>query len=136
MVLVCLPFDALWQHLPSYLGFSYLGLGASLHGCSSKAQLLLFILEEGYLLTAALMDRAEAWPPVRSNPSPKVRGGNQECQTASVQEWRRGATPPQRPGAVAERSYPMPKVRGSGRKKQPQVQGVAAAWAQEGPERS
>ena len=38
MVSVCLPSDALLQHLPSYLGFSYLGRGVSLHGCSSKAQ--------------------------------------------------------------------------------------------------
>ena len=34
MVSVCLPSDALLQHLPSYLGFSYLGRGVSLHGCS------------------------------------------------------------------------------------------------------
>ena len=27
MVLVCLPSDALLQHLPSYLGFSYLDVG-------------------------------------------------------------------------------------------------------------
>ena len=53
MVSVCLPSDALSQHLPSYLGFSYLGCGVSLHGCSSKAQLLLLTLDEGYLLTAA-----------------------------------------------------------------------------------
>ena len=32
MVSVCLPSDALSQHLPSYLGFSYLGRGVSLHG--------------------------------------------------------------------------------------------------------
>ena len=38
MVSVCLPSDALLQHLPSYLGFSYLGPGVSLHGCSSKAR--------------------------------------------------------------------------------------------------
>ena len=38
MVSVCLPSDALLQHLPSYLGFSYLGRGVSLLGCSSKAQ--------------------------------------------------------------------------------------------------
>ena len=50
MVSVCLPSDALLQHLPSYLGFSYLGRGVSLHGCSSKAQLLLLTLDEGYLL--------------------------------------------------------------------------------------
>ena len=56
MVSVCLPSDALLQHLPSYLGFSYLGRGVSLHGFSSKAQLLFFTLDEGYLLTAALPD--------------------------------------------------------------------------------
>ena len=53
MVSVCLPSDALSQHLPSYLGFSYLGCGVSLHSCSSKAQLLLLTLDEGYLRTAA-----------------------------------------------------------------------------------
>ena len=52
MVSVCLPSDALLQHLLSYLGFSYLGCGVSLHGCSSKVQLLLLTLDEGYLLTA------------------------------------------------------------------------------------
>ena len=56
MVSVCLPSDALLQHLLSYLGFSYLGHGVSLHGCSRKAQLLLLTLDEGYLLTAALPD--------------------------------------------------------------------------------
>ena len=56
MVSVCLPSDALLQHLPSYLGFSYLGHRISLHGCSSKVQLLLLTLDEGYLLTAALPD--------------------------------------------------------------------------------
>ena len=50
MVSVCLPSDALLQHLLSYLGFSYLGRGVSLHGCSSKAQPLLLTLDEGYLL--------------------------------------------------------------------------------------
>ena len=56
MVSVCLPSDALFQHLPSYLGFSYLGRGVSLHGCSSKAQPLLLTLDQGYLLTASLPD--------------------------------------------------------------------------------
>ena len=56
MVSVCLPSDALLQHLPSYLGFSYLGRGVSLNGCSSKVQLLLLTLDEGYLLTAAPPD--------------------------------------------------------------------------------
>ena len=56
MVSVCLPSDALLQHLPSYLGFSYLGHGVSLHNCSSKAQPLLLTLDDGYLLTAAVPD--------------------------------------------------------------------------------
>ena len=54
MVSVCLPSDALSQHLPSYLGFSYLGRGVSLQGCSSKVQPLLLTLDEGYLLTTSL----------------------------------------------------------------------------------
>ena len=49
MVSVCLPSDALLQHLPSYLGFSYLGRGVSLHGCSSKAQPMLLTLDEGHV---------------------------------------------------------------------------------------
>ena len=56
MALVCLPSDALSQHLPSYLAFYYLGRGVSLHSCSSKAQLLLLTLEEGYLLMASPPD--------------------------------------------------------------------------------
>ena len=56
MVSVCLPSDALSQHLPSYLGFSYLGRGVSLHGCSIKMQPLLLNLDEGFLLTAAPPD--------------------------------------------------------------------------------
>ena len=54
-VSVCLSSGAL-QHLLSYLGFSYLGLGVSLHGCSSKEQQLLLTLDEGYLLTTAPPD--------------------------------------------------------------------------------
>ena len=72
MVSVCLPSDALLQHLPSYLGFSYLGHGVSLHGCSSKAQPLLLTLDEGYLLTAAVPDLqhgiAPLGPPVPAQP--------------------------------------------------------------------
>ena len=56
MVSVCLPSDALLQRLPSYLGFSYLGGGVSLHGCSSKAQPLLLTLDEGYIRNATLPD--------------------------------------------------------------------------------
>ena len=56
MVSVCLLFDAFFQYLLSYLGFSYLGCGISPHGCSSKAQPLLLTLDEGYLFTAAPLD--------------------------------------------------------------------------------
>ena len=72
MVSVCLPSDALLQHLPSYLGFSYLGHGVCLHGCSSKAQALLLTLDEGYLVTAALPDLqsgiAPLGPPLPAQP--------------------------------------------------------------------
>ena len=72
MVSVCLPSDALLKHLPSYLGFSYLGHGVSLHGCSSKAQPMLLTLDEGYLLTTALPDLqrgiAPLGPPVPAQP--------------------------------------------------------------------
>ena len=72
MVSVCLPSDALSQHLPSFLGFFYLGRRVSLLGCSSKAQLLLLILDEGYLLTATPPDLecgiAPLGPPVPTQP--------------------------------------------------------------------
>ena len=56
MVSLCLPSDALLQHLPSFLGFSHLGHGVSLHGCSSKVQPLLLTLDKGYLLMATPPD--------------------------------------------------------------------------------
>ena len=70
MVSVFLPFDALSQHLPSYLGFSYLVRGVSLHGCSSKAQPLLLTLDEGYLLTAAPPDLEHGVAPL-GPPAPR-----------------------------------------------------------------
>ena len=72
MVSVCLPSDALLQHLLSYLGFSYFGHGVSLHSCSSKVQPLLLTLDEGYLLTAAPPDLergiAPLGPPAPAQP--------------------------------------------------------------------
>ena len=72
MVSVCLRPDALLQHPPSYLGFSYLGHGVSLQGCSSKAQLLLLTLDKGYLLTTAPPDLehgiAPLGPPAPAQP--------------------------------------------------------------------
>ena len=66
---MCLPSDALLQHLPSYLGFSYLGIGSSLHGCSRQAQPLILTLDEGYLLTAALPDLQRGLAPL-GHPAP------------------------------------------------------------------
>ena len=72
VVSVYLPSDALFQHLLSYLGLSYLGCGVSLHGCSSKVQPLLLTLDEGYLLTATLPDLqrgiAPLGPPALAQP--------------------------------------------------------------------
>ena len=72
MVSVCLPSDALLEHLPSYLGFSNLGSGVSLHGCPSEAQPLLLTLGEEYLLTATPPDLehvvAPLGPPAPTQP--------------------------------------------------------------------
>ena len=87
MVSVCLPSDALLQHLLSYLGFSYLGRGISLHVCSSKAQPLLLTLDEGYLLTASPSDLERAIVPLGA-PAP--------------------AQPPLPGGGAAPPSWPLP----------------------------
>ena len=72
MVSMCLPSDALLQHLPFYLRFSYLGSVVSFHECSSKVQPLLLTLDKGYLLTAARPDVergiAPLGPPVPAQP--------------------------------------------------------------------
>ena len=69
---MCLPCDALLQHLPSYLGFSYLRHGVAFHGCSSKAQPLLLTLDKRYLLAATIPDLqrgiAPLGPPVPVQP--------------------------------------------------------------------
>ena len=72
MVSVCLPSDARSQHLPSYLGFSYLGGEVSPHGCCSKAQPLLLTLDEGYLLTAAPPDLECGVAPLFPRGTPQV----------------------------------------------------------------
>ena len=72
LVSVCLPSDVVLHHLPSYLGFPYLGLGVYVHCCSSKAQSLLLTLDEVYLLTATTLDLecgvAPLVPPVPMQP--------------------------------------------------------------------
>ena len=56
VVSVCLPSDALSQHLLSYWGFSYLGSGVSLQGGSCKAHPVFLTLDMGYALMAAAPD--------------------------------------------------------------------------------
>ena len=113
MVSVCLPSDALLHHLPSYLGISYFWCGVSLHGYSSKAQPLLFTLEEVYLLTAAPPDLeggiAPLGPPVPAEPQllgcgvappgrhpwPRAQGGSSRPPPlASDAGWLLLAVPP------------------------------------------
>ena len=105
MVSVCLPSDALLQHLPSYLGFSYLGRGVSLHRCSRKAQPLLLTLDEGYLLTATLPDLQRGIARLLS------------CVQLFATPW-----------TVVAHQAPL----SMGREEQPHVQGAAAARAQKG----
>ena len=84
----------------------------------------------------AVTDCAEAQGSLaeRSFPSPKVRGrGREELPHTRGQRWRPGgATLYPRPGEVARRSNPMSEARSGSWEKQPHVQGVVAAWAQEG----
>ena len=89
MVSVCLPSDALLQHLPSYLGFSYLGRGVSLHSYSSKAQPLLLTLDEGYLLTAAPPDLERGIAPLGSPAPAQAQEGLEELSHTEGQEgWQ------------------------------------------------
>ena len=80
---MCLPSDALLQHLPSYLGFSYLGRGVSLHGCPSKVQPLLLTLDMGgwdrrWWLDKCGQLRRHTSVAERSYPMSEVRGGSWE----------------------------------------------------------
>ena len=72
LVSVSLPSDAVLRHLLSYVSFSYLGCGVSLHGCSSKVHPLLLSLEDVYLLPATTPDfepgLAPLAPPVPMQP--------------------------------------------------------------------
>ena len=98
MVSVCLPSDALLQHLPSYLSFSYLGRGVSFHGCSSKAQPLLLTLDKGYLLTTALPDLqrgiAPLGPPAPTQPRLPGRGVAPPSRCPWPWAWGHGVAPP------------------------------------------
>ena len=102
MVSVFLPSVALSQPLLSYLGFSYLGRGISLHGCSSKAQPLLLTLEEGYLLTATPPDLERGVAPL----GPPAPGSSRSLEvglllSAAAPDLRLGEAPLRRACAVA-----------------------------------
>ena len=131
MVSVCLPSDVLWQHLPSYLGFSYLRGRISLHGCSSKVQPLFLTLDEGHLLIATPSDLergiAPLGPPVPAQPLLFGRGVAPPCRRPWPRQLQpahiappRGATPRPRSGAEAGRT---PCPRGGGQEELPHVQG-------------
>ena len=64
VVSVCLPSESISWCLPSYWSFSNLGRVVSLHSCSSKVQLLLLTLDEGYLLTATPPDLERGLAPL------------------------------------------------------------------------
>ena len=95
MVSMCLPSNALLQHLPSYLGFSYLGRGVSLHSCSSKAKPLLLTLDEGYLLTASPPDLEHGISPLGTPVSVQPLLLGREVALPSLRPWPRvGVAPP------------------------------------------
>ena len=54
-------------------------------------------------------------------------GSSREYQTATVQEWLRGATPPPRSEGAAERRYPATEVRG-GDKSYPESEAKGDGW--------
>ena len=111
MVAVCLPSDALFQHLPSYLGFSYLGLGVSLHVCSSKAQPLLLTLDKGCLLTAAFPDLqrgiAPLCPPVPLQPPLLGHGIGPPSHHPWPRVWGSYSQPPHLTSDLGSSSQPF-----------------------------
>ena len=94
MVSVCLPSDALSQQLPSYLGFSYLGRGVSIHCCFSKMQPLLLTLDEGHLLMAAPPDLQRGVAPL--HPPAPAQPPLLECSVAPLGRlpWPRAGVAP------------------------------------------
>ena len=64
MVSVCLPSDALLQHLPSYLGFSYLGVGYLFMAAPAKHSRCSLPWDKGYLLTTTVPDLQRGLAPL------------------------------------------------------------------------
>ena len=60
-----------------------------------------------------------------------LEGINAPAAMDHAEAWLRGAIPRPRSGAVAERSYPTPKVRGGGQEELPHVKGMVDGRAQE-----
>ena len=105
MVSVCLPSDALLQHLLSYFGFSYLGRGVSLHSCSSKVQSLLHTLDEGYLFTTAPPDLERGVAPLGPlAPAQPALLGHGLLLSAATPDLGRGLVPPGRWGEITLKS--------------------------------
>ena len=102
---MCLPSDALLQHLPSYLGFSYLGHGVSLHGCATKVQLLLLTFAEGYLFTTALPDLERGIAPLGSSAPAQLPLLGRGVVTPGCHSW---------PQAWGCSSQPLPLDSGTG----------------------
>ena len=64
----------------------------------------------------------------RSYLTSEVRGSGGECQTVTVQERLRGATPHPRSVGAAERSYPTSEVRGGNKRSYPASKVSGGGW--------
>ena len=106
MVSVCLPSEALLQHLPPYLGFSYLGQAAaagalSAGGCSPEE-----------LPHIRVQGQKSGGPPCPKN------GGQEELPHVQDQ-GQRLRVPGCDSAGTAEKSYPASKVRGGDERSYP-----------------
>ena len=99
------------------MGFSYLGRGVSLQGCSRIAQPLLLTLDQGYRLTATLPElqrgMAPLGPPVPAQP-PLLGCG------VAPPGLRRGVVPPGR------RPWPRRGVAPPGHSARPRMRGSSS----------
>ena len=90
MISVCLPSDALLQHLPSYLGFSYLGCGVSLHAQAHQLQgLHRSVAERSYPMSEARDSGWEELPHVQGEVAARAQKGLEELSHVDGEEGRR-----------------------------------------------